>query len=170
MKKQEQDHGEARPFRAVSIETKLIAERLAQATVGDIVTYEELSSLAKRDVQMNRGPLHSALRQVLRNRIVFACVAGVGFKRCNDIEKVTVVSYDHLRRMRAAARRSQRAAFAVEDFSSLPRDVQTQHNVQASIAGVVLQMASSNGQKKLRQAVETAGHELPIAATLETFK
>ena len=159
-----------RPFRAVSIETKLIYERLAKAAVGDVVTYEELSKLIGCDVRHHRGPVNSALNQLVRQHVVFTCVARVGFKCCSDTEKITVVSFDQLKRMRRAGKRAQRAAAAVENFEKLPRDVQTQHNVQMSIAGAVLQMTTVNGQKKIKAAVETVQHELPLAATLETFK
>lgn len=89
-----------------AIETETLIDRLSATNVGDLLAYAELSALIHADVQdAGAGYLRSARKHLLRQRVAFVTIRGVGIKRANDTE---IVGDGHSRtaRVRRAARRN----------------------------------------------------------------
>jgi hypothetical protein len=151
-------------------ETKVIYKRLREAKTGFIVTYQELSDLAKRDVQHSgRSALGSARYMALRDYgIVFGVVVNIGLKRLNDPEKVQGTQA-HLNHIGRTAKRGLRVLTAVDDYNALSHELKVEHNVKASILGVFQHISSAPQVKRLEGKVKDAGEKLALEKTLRAF-
>lgn len=154
----------------LSIDTKTIQDRLMKVEVGDVVTYQELTDLIGRDVQVSaRGNLTSAMRRLVADGIVFACVRGEGVKRLSDSE-IVGVGPDTIAKMRRASNRARQKLAAVNDFNALPRDVQVTHNLSMSVLGIMSHMTRGTTVKRLEAKIEQSQQALPLARALEALK
>lgn len=154
----------------LSIDSQLIAERMMQVEIGQLVTYEVLSEVIGQDVtgDHGRGCLATARRMLQRDsQMVFDAVRGVGLKRLSDAEIVQSGARS-VRRVRSAARRGSRLLTSVGDFDSLPASDKLRHNATLSVLGAIEAISSAGSVKKVEQRV-TAASPLPIAATLAAF-
>jgi hypothetical protein len=155
----------------ISMETQLLVRRLRDTKIGDLLTYEDLSKVARRPVGDSlRGPLTSARRKLLREeRIAFVTIAGTGIRRATDEEKVAM-GVDGMSRMRRQGRRSLRQIYSVENFDAMPPEVKVQHNVTATVLNLFVEVSGAKKQKQLTAAVEKQGNMLPLEASLEHLK
>ena len=147
----------------LSADSKTLAQRLREVTVGETVPYSVLSAAIARDVCADgRGALQTARRLVLKEyRMVFDAVRGEGLRRLTDVQIVSLSdkARDHIRR---TSRKTARALTCV-DYDAMPRDVQTKHNTALSMLGVIGELATEKSQARLASMVEEAGTELPYA-------
>ena len=92
----------------LSIDSKMLYDRLIKAEVGAVIPYRELTEVISRDVQgPARGNMNTARHRALRhNGMVFEAVWKVGLKRLNDTE-VVAVGEASLGRIRRVARRGR---------------------------------------------------------------
>lgn len=159
-----------RSIPGLSVDTKMLQDRLRDLKDGEIATYEELSSLVGRDVTASaRGNLNSARNRLLNEGIAIVCVHGQGVKRASDAEKIgTGLAY--MKRIRRGARKTGKIVAAVDDFDSLSKDLQVQHNLTLSVLGVVGHMTKATTIKQLEARIDQAKKSLPIAKTLEAMK
>lgn len=155
---------------ALSIDAKMIYDRLAESKIGEIIGYDELSKIIGRDTTNGgRGPLTTARRKAMReNRMVFGTVRKQGIKRLADTEIVESAASD-LRRIRKATRRVVERTTMV-DFSKLPAKAQSEHNVYLSMFGAIAQMTLASSMKQIAKRVAETHQALPLAKTLEAFK
>lgn len=155
---------------ALSLDAKLLYERLKSAKIGDVVTYQELSNIIGRDVlDPGRGLLQTARRKALReDYFVFGIVRKEGLKRLSDLE-IVATGEDTVGRIRRTARRGFRTITAVKDFEALPNEAKIRHNVYASMLGAVAMAASAPQMKKLEKKVSEAKAQLSLTKTLEAF-
>ncbi len=154
----------------LSIDSQLIAERLMQVEIGQLVTYEVLSEVIRQDATNDhgRGCIATARRMLQRDhQIVFGTVRGVGLKRLSDAEIVQTGSHS-VHRVRSAARRGAKMLTAVSDFDALAPADKLRHNATLSVLGAIEAISSAGAVKKVEQRV-TAASPLPIAATLAAF-
>lgn len=155
----------------MSIDTRLLYERIKKMQIGDKVTYEELSALLGSDVTGRaRGHLGAARRIAEReDQIVTEAIRKVGIKRLNDSE--TVASGNLFRRkIRSASRRGVRRVTSVE-FDRLSDADKISHNVQLSVFGAVQSITEPRRVQRLEGAVNTSNTgQLPLGKTLELFK
>jgi len=159
-----------RTIPGLSIDTKTITDRLAKASVGEVVPYSELTLLIGRDVQHEARPtLSSALRRLGNEGIVFGCVRGLGVKRLTDAE-IVGVGPATLSKIRRAARRAQTKLAAVADFDALPRAAQTTHNMSLSVLGVLSHLTKGSTVRLLEGRIEQAQAALPLAKTLDALR
>jgi hypothetical protein len=158
-----------RPIALLSIDAKLLYERLIQVEVGAEITNKELSDIIGRNVQESgRGVLATARRKAQReDQIVFGIVRNVGLKRLTDAEIVNSGerSIEHHRR---SSKRAGRRLTCVQHFDALPPEVQTRHNAQASYFGLVAHLSTTRQMKRLEEKVSNG--VLPLQRTLEAFK
>ena len=152
-----------------SADTKVIESVLAEAKVGDMITYEQLSKAIGRDVrQFAKSSLDSARRSLLNAKnYVFSVEKGVGLKRLNDNEIVDA-SEDDRKKLRRAARRSLKK-LSVVDFDNLTPDKKKQHIVASAQMGAVEMFANKNATKKIEAKVNETSKVLPIGETLRMF-
>lgn len=155
----------------LSIDAKMIYDQLIIASVGDTVTYAELTSLIGRDVQQKgRGALITARRRARNiDRIIFGTVRDSGLLRLNDTE-IVETGEGTLRHIRRAARRGAQKVLCVQNFNSLPNEKKIQHNTFVSMFGVMAEITKPNKIKAIEKRVESAQAVLPVAKMMEELR
>ena len=158
-----------KPAPSLSVDTKILTDRLAQCSIGDIVAYEELTKLIGRDVcTIARSNLTQAVRRMLRDGIVFGTIRGVGIKRLTD-EEIVGVGPQTISKFRRASRRASAKLANVQDFNGLPQAVKTTHHMSLSVLGVLTYLTKPSNVRKLETRIETAQQALPLQRTLEAM-
>lgn len=152
-----------------SIDTQILMDRLAQAAIGELVEYDDLSKLIQRDVrESGYGSLMSARRALeAESSIVFEVVVSKGLTRMDDSGKVNSAKAK-VNGICRAARRVKRRLGAV-DVSKLDSPGRLLFNATATIAGVLDVMSSRSGQRRIEAKVAVTQDKLPLAATLSEF-
>lgn len=158
-----------RPSFEMSIDTRLIYERMKQAAVGEVISFRALSEVIGNKVEGDNPSIQSALRKLLGEEIVFENVRGVGYKRLNDVEIVQTYERDRVSIQRKA-RKAVKRLTCVQDFEALPNELKVRHNAAVSGFAAIANMLKTGSMKKLETAVEHAREQLPLAKTLEAFK
>lgn len=155
---------------AMSVDVQVLLTRLRAATVGEIITYEELNGLVDRDIQhKHRYLLACARRHAKRERIVFGVVTNQGIQRLDDAGKVRAGS-SLITTIRRTSKRAAQTLATVENFDQLPNDVKIQHNMALSIFGIVQQSTSKTAQAKVAAKIDNmGGGVLAMRKSLELF-
>lgn len=158
-----------RTIPGLSIDTKMLSDRLALLPVGETLPYEDLSSVIGRDVRTEaRSNLTSAMHRLLSEGVVFAAVRGIGIKRLTD-EEIVGIGPETVAKVRRAARRAGTKLSAVQDFAALPATAQTQHNMSMSVLGVLLHLTKPKTIRQLEARIGEAQAALPLQRTLEAL-
>lgn len=155
----------------MSIDTRLLVDKLKSVKIGDTASYDQLTAVIGRDIRSKQGyaRLQSARRHCLKTLgIVFATVSKEGLRRCDDSQIVGVAEHFVHRAHRIAKRGIDTLACA--DFDKLDNGRRIELNAIASGLGVIHHITSHSSQKKLMQSTQSAGDKLPLAKTLEVFK
>lgn len=145
------------PLFQTSLDAQLLAKRLRETTVGETVTYEEMHELIGRDPRQHG--LYTALRELLRDRLSFGCISGVGFKRLNDAEIVDKGS-TNVKKINRMARRSIRV-LAAADYESLPQEKKLKHNTSMTIYALAAASTGHESVKRIEHQVQDANSALP---------
>ena len=155
----------------MSVDARLLYERIVKAAVGDTVTYEELSAVIDRNVQgAARSALNSARARAKRDdSMVFGTIMNSGIKRLDDIE-IVGTSEAVMRHMRRTARKQVGTLASIRDFNALPNDVKVRHNASVSIMGALMQATSAKAVKTVEARVTMTQQPLALAKTLDAFK
>lgn len=154
----------------ISIDTQLIINRLTETKEGDVVSYEELSQLVGRDVRtIAKGCTRTARKRLLKSQIHFDCIVNVGFKRCNDKEKVHCGGA-YIGKARRACRRGIQVTASVMNYDAMSKEDQVQHNMQLSIFQTLRSLSTSQKQKAVSERVEQGHQRLSLAGTLKAIK
>lgn len=160
-----------RPIGALSVDVKLIHDRLRKASIGDIVKDEELSAILGRDVQGKAAWIvRSAIKKAAyENHIAFGRLKRLGWKRLNDSEKVDTY-YGALRTIRRKAQRETRWLTAtLDDYDTLPAEVRLRHDTAISAMPIIAHIASEKQLAKISERVQKAHSALPLQKTLDAF-
>jgi hypothetical protein len=158
-----------KPIAEMSSDTRAVYDRLKKTEVGGIVTYAELDAMTMRKTQgKDRFVVSTAVRNSLRDGMVFAAVRNVGVKRLADTEIVST-AHETLPRIRRAARRASRKLTAVQNFDALPNDAKIQHNTFLSVFGAIAHLGTESATAKVEQKVREASQTLSLGKTLEAF-
>ena len=154
----------------LSIDSKMLYDRLIKAEVGAVIPYRELTEVISRDVQgPARGNMNTARHRALRhNGMVFEAVWKVGLKRLNETE-VVAVGEARLGRIRRVARRGLEKLGSVQKFDALPEAAKVKHNAAVSILGAFRLMSAPDKMKKFEQEIANTQGKLALAGTLELF-
>lgn len=152
-----------------SNDTKILESVLAEAEVGQMITYEALSAAIGRDVRLYaRASLQSARRAVLNaNGYVFSCQHNEGLTRLNDVQIVDASEEDRSKMRRAAGRAIKK--LATVDFSALPEDKKRKHVVMSAQIGAIEMFAAKSATKKIESKVDDSKKTLAIGETLKMF-
>lgn len=151
----------------LSQETRLAVLTLRAAEVGETIKYATLSEAVGKDIRQHRHILYSAMRILLRERIVFGCVEGTGMRRLNDTEKVGTLD-DRLARMRRSTRLGMKVLTSV-DYNGLPATTRIRHNAGLSVLGAIGLMAKPDSMVLIEGAVKEKNRELAARNTLALF-
>ena len=153
----------------MSIDTRMIYDKLKTCVVGEQTKYTELTELLGRKVDGACSNLQSALHRLEGEGIAFANIRGIGYQRMNDVEVVGTA--EHAREgIRKKAKRAIRRITCVRDFAALPNDLKIKHNAALSGFGAIAAIMSPGRVKHLEEQVAKTGSQLPLAKTLEAFK
>ncbi len=153
-----------------SIEMSLIRGRLEKATVGELITYGELSELIGRDIQRHRYFLMSARRSLLNevppHRLVFSAVESVGVLRLSDAE-IVGSSQHHNKSIRRRAPKGIKELMAV-DIETLSSEDKTKSLSQQSVLGALQAITKPSMVKRITTHI--VDNVLPPANLLDVFK
>lgn len=159
-----------KPQFELSVDTRLLIAALRETPPNETATFDRLSEIIGRNVAGSTPALQSALRHVFSNdNIVFASVRGTGYKRLVDADIVRSSVRD-MSQIRKKARRSARKLASVEDYSSLPKDLQAEHNAHLSVLAAITESTRGRMLAKIKAETAAKGGELSLATTLELFK
>lgn len=165
---------EANTIPEISVDTRLLYERLAKLEKGETVTYTELSAIIGRDV---RGPrarhlLDRARKLALENdNVVVEAVVNEGLRRPLDTVVVTTTGECYrrgvIRRAVIAARK-----YAAVDYGALSEADRVKHNAEVSQLGAIKAFAADSTTKQLEASISGQQYNgpLPIGKMLDVFR
>jgi hypothetical protein len=155
---------------ARSLDADLLYRRLIKALPREVITYEELSKIIRKDVRKRRWLLDTARRRALReNCFVFDTVTGVGLQCCDDTGRVRVGAAK-VKTVRKAANKGIVVLATVEKFGEMSPELQAQHNTAMAMLGIAEQFAKPSTWQKINKVVTTTQRALQLEETLELFK
>ena len=162
---------EKKVIQALSLDSKMIYDRLKKTDIGDVIPYAELSTLIGRSAQNGgRGSIQTARRKSLReDYMVFGVLRNVGLKRLSDIE-IVATGEDTVRKIRRTSAKGFRVITAVREFDKLPNEKKVLHNAYASALGAISMATSGARMKRLEARVAEAKASLSLAGTLDAFR
>lgn len=152
-----------------SADTLIIENRLRSAAVGDVVTYEDLSTLLGRDVrQFCRSSITSARHTLEGEAIFFDTIANEGLKRITESEAVTKTVPNYVARAKSAAGRGIRVLQNVQ-YDKLDDATKRKHLSTSAQLGAIKLFTSTKATKAIEGKVEQTKATLPIGETLKLF-
>ncbi len=151
-----------------SLETQSLVDRFLQLEDDELVTYQELSAIIRKDVQHEGMHHRSTAMRIARNEhlVCLACVNGEGVKRLTP-EATAETGKMTIGKVRRESKRGLQRLACVK-FDKLSTEKKLQHNISASILGVLRMMGGSGARKKLANST-TDTAQLPVQRTLEQF-
>ena len=158
----------------LSVDARLLYERLMKLEVGDEVSYNDLSEVIQRDVRAAaRTALKTARRIAKRDHHrVFGTIITKGLRRLNDVEIVGTGDAT-LRGIRSRARSGAYTVACVADYEAMPNDVRIRHNATLAILGVVEQTVRERNVQRIAGQMAAKGVPSLTAVmerTLSAFK
>lgn len=160
-------------FSELSIDTKIIYDKLLTVRENETITYKEISELIYRDITKHRGLLYSALNLARReNQMVFDCVPKVGMKRLANNQIVSNVRARTLAKIKRVSSLAYKKVTAT-DYDKLNKEERIQHNATVSFLGAIKQIATEKTVQKLESALTNKpqlGGTLAIGQTLDLFR
>jgi hypothetical protein len=151
-------------FRASS-DTQAIVRLLATASVGQLVTWEQLSTeLGQRADPGGPGyPATLSARRVLERdyQIAFEAEPTFGLRRLENVQ--IVQSGDRfISRARRAVKRGILRLTCV-DFATLPRERQIEHNAKLSAMSAIAELGSQKAIARIEKTIGDSNSALPAA-------
>jgi hypothetical protein len=145
-----------------SIDTTLLAERLSKLGENEVVEYQELSSLIKRDVTgPARASLMSAIHVVLaEHKIVIGTIRKVGVKRLNAADSVDAASAS-VGKIHREAKRGAKRIEAVK-YEELNQGGKLKHNATAAVLAALHEGTTT---RRIKSVEKTIGERQLISAT-----
>lgn len=158
---------QSKGIQAKSADTSIVENRLRNTEPGDVVTYDELTTLLGRDVRaFGIGNVATARKTLVGESIFFDTIPNEGYKRL-DTEEACSASKHYVRRVKSAARRGMVHLQHVP-FDGLSDDGKKVHLTTSAQLGAVALFAGASAEKKIGSNVEP-GKPLAIGATLKLF-
>lgn len=154
----------------LSIDSRVLYDRLISVQEQGFVSYKELSEIVGRNVQKEAyGNLSTAKKMAMReDRMIFGSIMNEGLKRLNDVETINT-GEGVLGKIRRASKKGIRTVSCIADYNSLPNESKIKHNATLSALGVLNAITRPNKMKQLEAKVEIAQKTLPVAKTLLAF-
>lgn len=151
-----------------SSDTKIIESVLRGSSVGDTISYEDLSKAIGRDVrEFAYCAMRTARRTLLKEGMVFGVESGVGLVRLNDSQIIKTTDSDRAR-LRRIGRHSLRKLEVVK-YDSLTPEEKRKHTVASAQMGVIEMFASKSTASRIESKVTADTKVLPIGETLSMF-
>ncbi len=137
-------------LKPLSFEAQQIIKRLESLKIGEMVTWTELDEMTGRKVRNSYYWIRTAQAALLRSGIVIEPDPGIGLRRLNAGDHVTV-GEKGLRSSRLKATRTLRKLTALDkdQWESLPNGEKIRHNTIASMLGAVAHFSAPQKIKAL---------------------
>lgn len=154
----------------ISVDAQTLIARLRKMQKGELVSYHELSALISANVQQGaRGYLNTARNRLLMDEaMVFEAVRGIGIKRMDDAQIISV-GEQATNKIHRASKRALRK-LNCSDMGNLTQEQKAELNMSTSVTGVIALMTKPSKLALLRASVKAVENRLPINRTLEIFK
>ena len=160
---------EQRTIGEMSIDTRCLIERLEKVAVNETITYDELTALIGRDVKVKaRHLLDTARNNMLKRRILFGCVQGVGIKR-EDSQGAISSAEQRTKNIRRSVKRAVTHVFCAE-FEELSREDQNRMLATQSHLGALALALKPSSVKLVYDKVTSSAGLLPTVETLALFQ
>lgn len=152
----------------LSAETAALIKFLEKAEVGQIITYQAMQEACKADVQANPGHLVTARRTLLKNRIAFGTIIGIGIKRLDDGEMP-----DEARTKQDRARRIAKKGLAILNCADMTK-LDSETKIRAITTRTVLGFMAGAGSRKTlnltEQTVRASNGEMKVGKIEDLFR
>jgi hypothetical protein len=156
-----------RGIQAKSQDTLIVENRLRKTEPGDVVTYQELSTLLGRDVRLHcRSNMMTARHTLVGESIFFDCVPNEGYRRLTTNE-AAFASDIYRERVRSNVRRGRRHLGCIP-FDELSDDAKKKHVTMNTQLGAIELFSSTKATKKIEAAVKSTS-PMAIGETLKLF-
>jgi len=157
-----------RPSFLTSKETEAAQALLSKASIGDVITWEQLSAAMQCNAQDHRACVETARKTLItESQMIFGSVRSIGLKRLNDSEVVTqeqATPAKVRRKVKASMRR-----LATVNPAELPEADRQQYTFTSSALGAIALCVKPSSLAKVQQSTLTNGKLDPVK-TLELFK
>jgi len=162
-------NGNRRSIPEMSVDTRLLIERLSRVEIGDFVSYKELSEVIGRDVQgAARGNLTTARHRLeVDDAIQFGPVVGKGLTRL-DALGVMGGSDGRIRHCNRTMNKEARRLARI-DPETVPKEKRPELHIKAAHVQILGHLSKPKTQKKL-EAKLAGSDALPMAKLLEAVR
>jgi len=151
-----------------SADTLIIENRLRNTEPGDLVTYDELSTLLGRDVRKYcSGFVQTARKSLITEGVFFDTIKNQGYQRL-DNEQACNASQHYIDRARRTAKRGINHLRHVA-FDSLTKDGKKKHLTASAQLGTMHMFATGSAAKKIGNKVNGSTTPVPVGETLKLF-
>lgn len=150
-----------------SAETELLIKFLTTAEEGQVLTYQEMTEACKVDTQDHPHHLQTARRNLLKQRVVFGTIVGIGIKRLSD-EEMPDESGDKLKRARRAAKKGL-VIVACADMAKLTPETKIRAITTRTVLGFMAGAGSRKTLNLAEQAARTHNGEMKIGNIADLF-
>lgn len=156
-------------IQAKSADTLIVENRLRNTKPGDVVTYDELSTLLGRDVrEFCMGSVHTARKTLIHESAFFDAISNEGYKRLTDEEACDAASH-YTSRAKSASRRGLTHLQNVQ-FEKLSDEGKKKHLTQSAQLGAINMFATGKAAKRISAVVDTTkAQQMAIGETLKLF-
>lgn len=150
-------------------DARALAEQLAQAQPGQVISYAVLTALIGRDVQREAYTALSRARQMVQdeNRMVFVTLHGQGLRRADD-DTIVRTTTGQIQALHDETRRIQRRLACVKP-EGLSADAAVTYRQNVALTGALAHFTAPDTQKTLREYSRQSARPLPLAATITAF-
>jgi len=149
------------PIAQRSADADILISEISRKQKGELVTWEYLSSLIGKNLQVNRGVMQTVKNRLLRDYgIVLSSQPGVGYVLCSDVLIVEGELGSDRKRRRKAAMRSKMKGQVV-DLTKLNETQQLRCLGEIAAAHVVAESSTDKSQKKIISGL--GGETKPLA-------
>jgi hypothetical protein len=159
---------ECRAINQASAEAEILSHRFRTLAKGEVLTYDDIAQACGGDMRARRGPIHTAIRRVLREGIVIHCVRGAGYMRATDDDAVMATERD----ITHCARRTRRARQQLHsvEFSSLCDEAKLHHQLNGAVLAALAAVSNGKRRSAQRRKLEAGATQVDMCALLEAAK
>lgn len=156
-------------FPEITLEHKLVKERLEKAAIFELVSYGELTEIMGRNAQgTGRGIISSVRRELLNDHgILFVPIYKVGLRRAGTEEVFASGKATFIKILRAT-KRSARALAGLE-YQGLSGEQKAKHNALATQLAVLSEFSGGRTTKRIESIVAVNDAALTVGNTLKFF-
>jgi ribosomal protein S3AE len=161
------DESKKKPIGILSIDAKLLYNRLIKVEIDEIITYEELSKVINRNVKIDRHVLDTARKKTeIDDNIVFEVIRGKGYKRLDNTEKAESLE-KYNRSIKRTINRASRRASTV-DFDQLTMEGKNKFKMYVSCMAAMKHFTKGPIQKKIKNKIEEKENQLSLSEILQS--